>query len=64
MKTAHAAHAEGVTALFQGFKAAHPDSPMLRDGDVKTAGRIRYEEAFDAFLAAKKIADPARYRAD
>ena len=65
------AHAEGLTAFVDAFKAANPDSSVLRDsgkrykdGDVKTIGRIRYEAAFDAALASKKIINPARYRAD
>lgn len=65
------AHAEGLSAMTAGYKAAHPDSPERRDsgkrysdGDVKTVGRIRYESAFDGFLNGKRIANPAQYRAN
>lgn len=66
------AHAEGLTAFLDAFKAANPDSPVLRDsgkrykksGNVKTVGRIRYEAAHDAFLIGKGIADPTRHRVD
>lgn len=66
------AHAEGLTAFLDAFKAANPDSPVMRDsgkrykasGNVKTVGRIRYEASFDAFLIGRKIADPTRHRVD
>lgn len=65
------AHAEGLLAQLKAFQVAHPDSLMRRDsgkrykdGDIKTTGRLFYEKAFDAYLVAKKVASPQRYRAD
>ena len=66
------AYAEGLTAFVDAFKAANPDSSVLRDtgrrfeksGGVKTAGRMHYETAFDASLAARQIFNPKEYRTD
>lgn len=65
------AHAEGLTAQVRGLLQVHPDSPergdtgkRYKDGGIKTVGRIRYIEAFDACLIGKKITNPTQYRAD
>lgn len=65
------AHAEGAIAMMGGFRDSHPTSPMradtgkrFKDGDIKRVAHLRYAAAFDAFLIERKIANPARYRAD
>ncbi len=68
VKTAHAA---GLKAIFDGFKEAHKNSPLMqysgkyfRDGDAKHIYHDLYERAFDATARELGIDDPAERRAD
>jgi hypothetical protein len=65
------AHAGGMKAWKDAFKAAHPNSPVqadsgkrFKDRDVKTVGRLAYEAAFDRILRDARISNPEKYRAD
>jgi uncharacterized protein (DUF3084 family) len=65
------AHGLGLEAYLAMFKAAHPGSPVLADsgkryknGAVKTAGAIAYEQTFDRYGAEKRITNFKQYRAD
>jgi hypothetical protein len=65
------AHAAGMKAWKDAFKAAHPNSPVqadsgkrFKDRDVKTVGRLAYEAAFDRILRDARISNPEKYRAD
>lgn len=65
------AHAGGMGAMKDAFKAAHPNSPVLADsgkryksGAVKTKGALVYAAEFDRILRDARISNPERYRAD
>lgn len=65
------AHAVGMSAMKDAFKAAHPQSPVLADsgqryksGSVKTKGALVYAAAFDRILRDARISNPEQYRAD
>lgn len=72
---AEQAHAKGLDAMVRAYSAQHPDSPLRRDsgqrykdGDVKTAAALIFEQAHDAHIAKYGaqvgIADPTEVRAD
>ncbi|MBB5693582.1 hypothetical protein [Muricoccus pecuniae] len=61
----------GFRAQLDAMKAAAPDCSAMvdsgkryKDGDIKTIGRIAFEEAFDATLRAHNVQEPAKYRVD
>jgi hypothetical protein len=72
---AEQAHAKGLDAMVRAYITNHPDSPLRRDsgkrykdGDVKSASRLIFEQAHDAHIAKYGaqvgIADPTEVRAD
>jgi hypothetical protein len=69
------AHAHGQAAMLKALKDQHPDSPLWRDsgkrykdGDVKPAIALIFEQAHDAHIAKYGaqvgIIDPTELRAD
>jgi hypothetical protein len=72
---AEQAHAKGQAAMLSAYRAQHPDSPLRRDsgkrfkdGDIKTAATLIFEQAHDAHIAQYGarvgITDPTEVRAD
>ena len=65
------AHSGGLTAYLDAIKATSPSIPALKpsgkvikDGRVKTVGRLAYEEAFDRIGRDLRIPDPVKHRAN
>ena len=66
-----AAHAGGLDAWVDAIKAETPAIPSFADsgkrysdGDVKSRGRLVYEEVFDRVARDLRISSPTDYRAD